>query len=70
MKYRWITKQCTKANGKEYVFYRVKIKDIYRYSSNNLEYCIEYVKNFAKHNNIPEDKLIKNGKKRIMFQEL
>ena len=70
MKYRWIRKQCTKANGKEYFFYAVKIKDIHRYSSNNLEHCIEYVKNFAKKNNIPEDRILRNGNKRINFQEL
>ena len=68
--YRWIRKQCTKAKGIEYVFYTVSIKDRYRYSSKNLKNCIEYVKNFAKQNNIPEDRILRNGKKRIVFQEL
>lgn len=70
MEYRWIIKQCTKAKGKEYHFYSVKIKDRYRFSSKNLDNCIQFLLHFAEQNNIPKHELIKKNSKHLKFQEL
>lgn len=66
MNYRWIYKQCTKVNGKEYHFYSVIIKGKYKYSSSKLEHCIDFVFSFLRKNDIDESKVI-NDKHRVNF---
>ena len=70
MKHRWIFKRTTKYKGKRYDHFTVVIRGKYRFSSKQLENCIDYVKWFAKANNIPEERLGGNTNSPINYIEL
>lgn len=60
--YRWIYPQIGNYKGKIYKNYIVMINQKYMFCSQNLKNCEEFVIRFAKKNNIPESKILKNGK--------
>lgn len=70
MKHRWIFKQTRTYKGKNYDFYKVVIRGKYRFSSKELDNCIQYILWFAKTNNIPEERLAGNTNAPINYLEI